>query len=117
MSVDIQFAHLNRERKCRGSKGSTTFTFDILNGSSTRAEVIFTDGGVEIIEQCGQDAKKAARLALERLLAAGRNPFRFPVFLRVSYQHAEYFAKHGNFHESLCGVGGDSREVRATTPS
>ena len=39
----------------------------------------------------------AARLALERLLTNGCNPFEGPICLQVPYREAEYFSKFGNF--------------------
>jgi hypothetical protein len=100
--VNIALVGLTRERACGGSKASATYTFSIFDrDKKTRAEIILTDGGFEIIEKMGNGAKVAARLALERLLAAGRDPSEEPIFLRIPYPHAEYFATCGSFHESL----------------
>lgn len=67
----------------------------------SHAEVMFTNSGRTVIEHKGKNAKEAARLALEKGLMAGRNPFDNPVLLRVPHKHAEYFAKYGDFHQSL----------------
>jgi len=58
---------------------------------------MLTDGGIELIKRAGKDAKAAARLALERLIVEGCDPFQTPIFLRVSYWHAEFFSEYGNF--------------------
>jgi hypothetical protein len=61
---------------------------------------MLTDGGVEIIERSGKDAKAAARLALEPLLVEGCDPFQTPIFLRVPYWQAELFSERsGNFDQ------------------
>jgi hypothetical protein len=60
---------------------------------------MLTDDGVEVIKGAGKDAKAAARLALERLIAEGCDPFRTPIFLRVPYWHAEFFSEYGNFNQ------------------
>jgi len=100
--VNIAVAGLTRERAYKGSKGSATYTFSIFDRAvKTRAEVILTDGGFEIIERRGKAAEAAAKLALEQLLLEGCDPFKTPIFLRISYSRAEYFSKFGYFHQSL----------------
>jgi hypothetical protein len=96
MSLGISFVGVTRERPCEGFRASATFTFRIFKGSvKTLAEVILADGGLEIIEQRGKDAKAAARIALDRTLANGRDPFKTLVFLRIPYRHAAFFSKYG----------------------
>jgi len=74
------------------------FTFTISNGLVTaHSDVVLTDGGMEIIEERGKDPKTAARIALERLLKQGRDPFETQIFLNVPYGHAEYFSKNGDY--------------------
>jgi hypothetical protein len=74
------------------------YTFTISNGLvNTHGDVVLSDGGVEIIEQRGKDPKTAARIALERLLKQGRDPFESQISLSVPYGHAEYFSKNGNY--------------------
>ncbi len=74
------------------------FTFTISNGLvNTHGDVVLTDGGMEIIEQRGKDPKTAARIALERLLKQGRDPFETQIFLNVPYGHAEHFSKNGDY--------------------
>ena len=99
MSLNIELVCSNRERALRGCpEASATFTFTISDGPfKARAEVMLTNDGVEIIERAGKKAKVAARLALERLLVEGCDPFRTPVFLRVPYRQAELFSEYGNF--------------------
>jgi hypothetical protein len=67
----------------------------------TYAEVILTDGRFEIIEKEGKDVKVAAKLALERLLGRGCNPFEFAIFLQIPHREAEYFSKFGNFQKQF----------------
>src|SRR6516165_11434079 len=73
MSLNIELLWSNRERALRGCpEASATFTFTISDGPfKARAEVMLTNGDIEIIERAGKKAKPAARLALERLLVAG----------------------------------------------
>ena len=72
MSLNIELLWSNRERALRGCpEASATFTFTISDGPfKARAEVMLTNGDVEIIERAGKKANAAARLALERLLQA-----------------------------------------------
>lgn len=88
----------NRERAYAKYPAAATYTFAVSDGPvKTHAEVILADGGSEIIEGHGKDARAAARLALERLLVTGCDPFEGPIFLQVPYQQAEYFSRFGNF--------------------
>ncbi len=34
-------------------------------------------------------------------LGIANNPVESPLFLRISFRHAQYFAKYGDFHRSL----------------
>jgi hypothetical protein len=63
----------------------------------THGDVVLTEGGVDIIDQRGKDPRTAARIALEKLLKQGRDPFETKIFLRVPFGHAEYFSKNGNY--------------------
>jgi hypothetical protein len=102
MKFDIALVSLNREKAFASQKASATYTFAISNGNvKAHAEVILVEGGSEVIERKGKDSKVAARLALERLLVNGSNPFESPLFVRIPYQHAEYFSRYGNFHQSF----------------
>ncbi len=99
---DVKFAialvSRSRERAFANYKASATYTFAISDGPvKTHAEVVMTDGGSEVIQQKGKDAKEAARLALERLLVTGFDPFEAPIFLQIPYQQAEFFAKYSSF--------------------
>ena len=102
MKFGIALVGLDREKALVRHKSSATYTFSITNGAvKARAEVILVDGGSEVIEGKGKNPKRAARLALERLLANGKDPFETPIFLRIPYLHARYFSKYGDFHESF----------------
>jgi hypothetical protein len=95
---DIALVSRNRERAYANYRASATYTFAISDGpEKTHAEVVITDGGHEVIEQKGKDAKAAARLALERLLVTGCDPFEGPIFLQIPYQQAEFFSKYSSF--------------------
>jgi len=102
--LEIVFIGLNREPASKGFKPTLTcnFTITISDGPKcAHAEVIFADGSDQIIEHQGKDAKIAARMALEQRIVQTINPFLSLVFVRISSEHAAYFAKHGNFHRSL----------------
>ena len=98
MEYIINLANTDRELAEGHYKAGVVYTFTISNGvASTRGHVVLTDGSVEVIEQGGKDPKTAARIALERLLRQGREPFESQIFLRIPYGHAEYFSKNGNY--------------------
>ena len=98
MEYSINFVNMDRELSDGHYRASVVFTFTISNGLvNTHGDVVLTDGGMEIIEQRGKDPKTAARIALERLLKQGRDPFETQIFLNVPYGHAEYFSKNGDY--------------------
>jgi hypothetical protein len=102
MKFDIALVSTNRERAYAKFKASATYTFAISNGpAKTHAEVIVADDSLEIIEEKGKTAKAAAKLALEKLLNAGRDPFEAPIFLCIPYLQAEYFSKFGTFQRKF----------------
>jgi hypothetical protein len=98
MEYDINLVNVDRELAEGHYRASVIYTFTISNGlANTHGDVVLTEGGVEIIEQRGKDPKTAARIALERLLKQGRDPFETQILLRVPHGHAEYFSKNGNY--------------------
>lgn len=98
MGYEIEFVNLARERTDGHEKASVIYTFSITNGvTKTHANAILTHGGAEIIEQRGKDPKTAAKIALDRLLKSGRDPFETQIFLHIPHGHAEYFSEHGNY--------------------
>src|SRR6266851_7583409 len=98
MEYDINLVNVDRELAEGHYKASVVYTFTISNGvANTHGAVVLTDGGVEIIEQRGKDPQTAARIALERLLKRGRDPFTTQILLNVPYGHADYFSKNGNY--------------------
>ena len=102
MCFEIMLVGFNREGAHGDVRSTVTYNFKIAEGSrQAHAEVMFTDGSRQFIEREGKNPREAARLALEKVLMTGRNPFQNPVLLRVSHKHAEYFAKHGSYHQSL----------------
>jgi hypothetical protein len=95
---DIELVSLNRERAYANYKAFATYTFLISDGPvKTHAEVILEGGGLEVIERKGKKAGDAAKLALERLLVTGCDPFEAPIFLQIPYQQAEFFSKFSSF--------------------
>ena len=102
MRFDIALVSSNRDRAYAKFKASATFTFAISKGTAkTHAEVVVADGSLEIIEGKGKAAKAAARLALEKLLTRGCNPFQDPILLCIPYPQAEYFSKFGTFPQKF----------------
>jgi hypothetical protein len=104
--VNITLVSVARENVGQGVQASAIYTFCIDEGfAKTRAEVMLIDGGFAVIDKRGKDSKHAARLALERALeraiVSGRDPLQSPIFLRVPYQHAEYFSRFGEFHKTF----------------
>jgi hypothetical protein len=82
-------------------RASVIYRFAILSGSATtHGDIALTQAGIDIIDKKGKDPKTAARIALERLLKAGRDPFERRIFVRIPFGHAEHFARFGNY-ESL----------------
>src|SRR5260370_8041546 len=101
MEYSINFVNMDRGLSDGHYRASVVFTFTISNGLvNTHGDVVLTDGGMEIIEQRGKDPKPAARIALERLLKQGRDPFETQMLLNVPYAHAQYFSNTGN-HQPL----------------
>lgn len=98
MHYDVDFLRVEREITEGQYKASVIFRFAISNGlSNTYGDVLMTDGGVDIIEQRGKDPGAAARIALERLLRNGRDPFQSVILLKIPFGHAAHFAKYGNY--------------------
>lgn len=105
LKFEISLIGLNHERAYAKYKASTTYTFAISHGpAKTHADVIFWDGGIEVIEEKGKSSKTAARLALQRLLSAGCDPFEDQIFIQIPYRQAEFFSKYGNFRQRFPSV-------------
>jgi hypothetical protein len=98
MAYEVTFLEIAGVQDNADPKASVIYRFEILNGPKrTRADVVLTHGGIEIIEHGGKDPKAAAGIALHRLLKAGRDPFESPIFLQIPYGHAAHFSKYGNY--------------------
>jgi hypothetical protein len=98
MEYNINLENVEKEAADLRHKASVVYGFTISNGvARTRAEVVLTEAGVDIIEQKGKDPQTAAKIALERLLKQGRNPFETQILLRVPFGHAEHFSRYGNY--------------------
>jgi hypothetical protein len=98
MEYSINLVDVDRELKDGHYKAGVVYTFTMSSGlANTHGHVVLTDGGLEIIEQRGKDPQTAARIALERLLRQGRDPFESQIFLNVPFGHAEYFARYGSY--------------------
>ena len=98
MAHEVTFLEIAGVQDNADPKASVIYRFEILQGPRrTRAEVVLTYGGIEIIERGGKDPKSAASIALHRLLKAGRDPFEAPIFLQIPYGHAAHFSRYGNY--------------------
>jgi hypothetical protein len=98
MRYNIDLLNVERDSAAGQYKATVVYTFTISNGlTETHGNVVLTEGGVDIIDQRGKDPRTAARIALERLLKQGRDPFETQIFLSVPFGHAEYFSKNGNY--------------------
>jgi antitoxin component of RelBE/YafQ-DinJ toxin-antitoxin module len=101
MEYRIDLENVKRGMVDQHYKAKVVYTFTISNGfAKTRADVVLTEAGVNIIEQKGKNPQTAAKIVLERVLKQGRDPFETQILLTVPYGHAEYFARFGN-HETL----------------
>jgi len=99
MPYEVTFVEIAGAQDNADPKASVIFRFEIFNGlKKTRADVALSHGGLEIIEKGGKDPRSAARIALDRLLRSGRDPFESQIFLQVPYGHAAYFSKNGNYN-------------------
>ena len=100
MRYEIALAGVQRETVDGAYQPAIIYTFRITSGLSTAyCDVLLTNGGFEIIEQKGKDPE-TARIALERLLRGGRDPFVGSIPIKIPFGHAPHFARYGNY-ESL----------------
>jgi hypothetical protein len=98
MQYSIDLVNVQREASDLRNTAGVVYAFTISNGvARTRGDVVLPEAGVDIIEKKGKDALTAAKIALERLLKQGRNPFETQILLRVPFGHAEYFSRYGNY--------------------
>lgn len=98
MEYQIKLLNVETEEEVRKHWAAVMYRFTISDESThANGDVVLTQGGVDIIEKNGKDPQTAARVALERLLRSGRNPFETQILLKVPFGHAEYFSRHGNF--------------------
>jgi hypothetical protein len=98
MEYSIDVVKVEREVADGHYKASVVYTFTISNGfAKTHADIVLTKAGVDIIEQKGKDPQTAAKVALERLLKKGRDPFESEILLTIPYGHADHFARFGNY--------------------
>ncbi len=98
MEYSIDVVNVEREVADGHHQASVVYRFTISNGfAKTHANIVLTKTGVDIIEQKGQDPRTAAKVALERLLKKGRDPFETEILLTVPYGHADHFARFGNY--------------------
>lgn len=99
MGYEIEFLDAAGEQSEGQNKASVVYRFSVSNGSvKVHADVVITYRGAEVIEQGGKDPKAAAKIALDRLLKKGRDPFKSRIHLQIPYGHAEYFSKYGNYN-------------------
>jgi hypothetical protein len=101
MQYEIALASVQREIALGTFNASIIYKFRIAHGLSTAyADVLMTDGAADAIGRKGKDPETAARIALERLLKDGRDPFAGSIRINIPFGHAAHFAKYGNY-ESL----------------
>jgi hypothetical protein len=101
MQYEIALASVEREIAHGAFTVSIIYKFRISHGLSIAyADVLMTDGAVDAIAQKGKDPETAARIALERLLRDGRDPFAGLIRIKIPFGHATHFAKYGSY-ESL----------------
>ena len=101
MEYTINLENVEEETAEGHYRVSVIYRFAISSGSATtHGDIVLTEAGIDIIEKKGKDPKTAARIALERLLKAGRDPYERRIFIRIPFGHAEHFARFGNY-ESL----------------
>jgi hypothetical protein len=95
---EVKFTNVDREPDDGQREVYVVYTFAISDGrTTTQAEVILPEEGLEMIKQRGKDPKTAAWMSLERVLKEGHDPFETPITLRIPFGHAEHFSKHGNY--------------------
>jgi len=100
MAYEIEFNNRQplQEQESGLLKASFVYEFLITIGlTKTSAKVVFTEAGVEVIEHGGKDPEAAGRIALQRLLKSGRNPFQNEIVLHIPHGYADHFARYGNF--------------------
>jgi hypothetical protein len=98
MEYSINLVNVVKEAANGPHRAYVVYRFAISNGSAnTIGDVLLPEGGVNVIEQKGKDPQTAAKIALERLLKRGRDPFETQIVLSVPFGHAEYFSRNGNY--------------------
>jgi hypothetical protein len=98
MDYDIKLVNVEIEEAEHPHWRIVLYRFAISSGSANAlGDVLLPERGVHIIEQKGKDPHTAARIALERLLKRGRDPFETQILLRIPFGHTEYFSRHGNY--------------------
>jgi hypothetical protein len=98
MEYSINLVNVEKEAANGPHRAYVVYRFAISNGSANAlGDVLLPEGGVNVIEQKGKDPQTAAKIALERLLKSGRDPFETQILLSVPIGHAEYFSRNGNY--------------------
>jgi hypothetical protein len=98
MEYSIDLVDVEKEAANGPHRAYVVYRFAISNGSANAfGDVLLPDSGVDVIEQKGKDPQTAAKIALERLLKRGRDPFESQILLSVPFGHAEYFSRNGNY--------------------
>jgi hypothetical protein len=93
MQYEIALADVKRVIPHGSFTTSILFEFRIAHGLSTAyVDVLMSDTAVDAIEQKGKDPETAARVALERRLKDGRNPFVGLIRITIPFGHAAHFA-------------------------
>jgi hypothetical protein len=100
MAYEIEFNSKRplQEQESGLPKTFLVYEFFITSGGTTKsAKVVFSEAGVEVIERGGKDPEAAGRIALQRLLKSGRDPFQNQIVLHMTHGYSAHFARYGNF--------------------
>lgn len=100
MTYEIEFTKKRPIQQQESGLPKTFFVYEffITSGAAkTSAEVVLSEAGVEAIEHGGKGPEAAGRIALQRLLKTGRNPFQDVIVLHMTHGYADHFARYGNF--------------------
>ena len=98
MEYSVSLVNVEKQAANGPHRAYVVYTFAISNEvAKTNGDVVITETGVNIIEQKGKDPQTAAKIALERLLKKGRDPFETQILLSIPFGHAEYFSRNGNY--------------------
>jgi hypothetical protein len=100
MAYEIEFNSKQPLQEQVSGLPKTFLVYEFLiarGGTRKSAKVVFTEAGIEVIEHGGKDPEAAGRIALQRLLKTGRDPFQNEIVLHMTHGYSDHFARYGNF--------------------